>query len=97
MLHLFVSMFWLIVGAALLSAHFGGQKVPYINHDGSLMLGLLALLFALYSFVRWWAARATARTKSRLEETRRNRFDGPPVDYDPTFDFTRPDSPEPPK
>ena len=99
MFNVFLGFFWLCAGAALLFVHFTGRQVMHLREDAAGMLGMLALLLSAYNFVRWWAARASRR--ARMNEMRRDsrapRESEAHTEYDPALDFTKPDSPEPPK
>jgi hypothetical protein len=96
-LYLVMGVFWVGLAVVLLYAHFTGRAVPRLSDDGVQMLALLALLLATYNFVRWWARRVSMRARQQREvQQRRRRNESPPVEYDPTFDFTGREPPKPP-
>ena len=99
MLNLFVAIFWLFVAVGLLYAYLTGRQVFRVSESGVEMLALLALLLAAYNLVRWWAMRASVRARARQlqPEQRRRRSEGSSDEYDPTFDFTGREPPEPPQ
>ena len=99
MFNLFLAIFWLCLGALLVYARITGLKVFRIDESGVDMLAGLAFLLAVYNLVRWWAVRVSARARAQRwrAEQRRRENDKPPAEYDPTFDFTGREPPEPPK
>jgi hypothetical protein len=56
---------------------------------GGSMAGALALMFAVYNFVRWWAARSLARSRPRPNPLASRHREDEPYVPNPELDFLR--------
>jgi hypothetical protein len=95
--NLFMALFWLVLAGLLLAWHAAHPENAALRIGGSgPSLGWVALVLALYNFVRWWSQRAYARQRRLLEELRSSRQPQRPRGTDapdPAFDFSN----EPPR
>lgn len=60
-----------------------------LRGPGASMVGMLALVFAAYNLVRWWAMRSVTTTRPRPNPLARRGEDEPYVP-NPELDFLRP-------
>src|SRR5262245_40455026 len=100
MLNLFLALFWLILGLALLAWDWASPTGPRLTIPGTgISSGWFALVLALYNLARWEAARAAAREREatlRAIERRRapeREWLTPPPD--PNFNFSERPPPPP--
>jgi hypothetical protein len=92
--NLVMGCFWLCVGAGMVAAHYSGFELMGIDRDRTLLVGVFAFVLAAYNGVRWWAAHASAKSRPPSPKPRKRVIEERPSEYNPAFDFTRP---EPPK
>lgn len=83
--------FWLGIAAVMLAP---GDVIPekvraQFRGPASGLLGALALVFAVWNVVRWWAAGHVAANRPRPNPLARRGDDGPYVP-NPELDFLRP-------
>jgi len=60
-----------------------------LRGPGASMMGMLALMFAAWNLVRWWAAGSVTPSRPRSNPLARRGDDGPYVP-NPELDFLRP-------
>jgi hypothetical protein len=92
---------WLAVAAVLLAPDLAlpERARGQVRGIGGSMAGALALVFAAYNLVRWWAAGTMARTArvARRNPLAVRRRDDEPYEPNPELDFLRvPDADRPP-
>jgi hypothetical protein len=98
-LNLVLGFAWLIAAvAAFLWPHINPQAHVPVIIGTKISAAWLLLAFAVYDFARWWTLRSRQATQKAIQENlerqEREHRNEPPRDPDPTFDFTRKDSPE---
>ena len=97
-LYLFMAVFWLVLGLALVIVPGVNPKaLPWAMLGGRISVGWLALVLALYNVLRWWLLRSAAQRRAREEDRQPVRSAlsaSPPPAPDPNFQFTDP-PPEP--
>src|SRR5262245_43885273 len=103
LLNLFMMIFWLCLGAALLLRDVflpDRQKHPDMEHRLDL-LAWVVLALAAWNLLRWWMVRSALKRREEAEAAYRAHV-GPPAPKeapqitDPQFQFDRPDIPPPP-
>jgi hypothetical protein len=84
--------FWLgIAAVALAPDGVLSEKVrAHIRGPGVSMVGMLALAFAAWNLVRWWAAGTVAGNRPRPNPLARRGDDDEPYVPNPELDFLRP-------
>jgi hypothetical protein len=102
-MNLYLFLFWLVLGGALLLWPLvdANARVPALRGT-SIPVGWLALALALYNLARWWAIRSQraqprARDQAGRRPTRVRNGAGSqsPPPPDPTFDFSDPPADRP--
>lgn len=91
--NLILGFFWLFLAVPLLVVNMTGKGIDPIEPGGpSMTMGALALILALYNFARWSAVRMLSRNRAKKlpPPPAKRRVDGPTLEYNPEFDFTRP-------
>lgn len=90
---------WLGAAVVLLAPDVLPEKLRgQVRGVGGSMAGALALVFAAYNLVRWWAAGSVAASRPRPNPLAPRRRDDEPYEPNPELDFLRvPDAQEPPK
>jgi hypothetical protein len=89
---LILMSFWLVVAAGLLApeAVLPEKVRQNVRNPGGALAGGLALMFAAYNLVRWWAARALARRTVGPHPLAPRPRDPEPYEPNPELDFLRP-------
>lgn len=84
-------VWWLGVAAVALGPDemLSAKLRAHIRGPGASMVGLLAVAFAAWNLVRWWAAGSVARNRPRPHPLAR-RGDDEPYAPNPELDFLRP-------
>ena len=89
MINLFIALFWLVLGLGLI-------LIPGFSHwrirGTDLSIGWLAVGLAGYNLIRWWLTYRQQRPQRMPDD------DEPPPrprEYNPEFDFTKNNPPEP--
>jgi hypothetical protein len=94
-LHLILAVFWMCVGVCLLIFRQSfEEQYELANRQTVSIFILMAFVVSAYNLLRWRTRRTY--TRPSLPPPRRRHLDGPPTEYDPTFDFSRNDPPDPP-
>jgi hypothetical protein len=96
-MNLVFGCFWLVGALGLFAYEIATGKVPYRVIGLNVSVGWFMLLFAAWSFARWYSARAGRAEQESLRliheaRLRQARRRDRPEEPDPTFDF----SPKPP-
>ena len=92
--HLIMVPIWLCVGVGFVVAHYSGFERFGMDRERTLLVGMFALILAAYNAVRWWAARANAKSRAQSSPPPRKRsLEDRPRDYNPALDFTREEPP----
>lgn len=96
--NLLLMAIWAVIGVALIAPEtvLPAKVQQQFRAPGGPLAGALALMFAAYNFVRWWAYQSLYRTR-RTEplnplEVRRPDLEGDDERYlpNPELDFTKP-------
>ena len=90
---------WLIAACPVfLWRYIDPQSHGIVIRGTNISAGWLLLALSAYNVLRWWSARSQQATQEALRESLarhdREPRSEPPREPDPTFDFTRDDSPE---
>ncbi|MBN9518982.1 hypothetical protein J0H58_10765 [bacterium] len=81
---------WLSAAAVLLAPDLLPDKLRgQVRGVGGSMAGALALVFAAYNLVRWWAAGKVAASRPRPNPLAPRRRDEEPYKPNPELDFLR--------
>ncbi len=100
---LLVAVFWLLVGGSLIFWQWiqPGKTFLTLGNTG-ISAGWLAILLALYNFIRWWSGRSYLAQRRAWEEAEARRFSHrhhrerqAAQEPNPLFDFS--DNPSPSK
>lgn len=95
-LHFLLALFWLALGTGLLVALQINPELSGLRLGGDGMpIGWLALAFAVYNLVQWWARRRP-RIQPQLRQAPEATRKSAAAEYRPEFDFSKPDHPESP-
>jgi len=86
---------WLFIGAALIAPErvLPDAVLKQVRIPAGTLAGVMAMVFAAYNFVRWWALQSLHRTRTAANPLAVRKFDDEEK-YDPNPDldfFKRPD------
>lgn len=92
-MNLIFGLFWLAAAVGLFAYEFTTGRVPYRVVGLNVSVGWFMLLFAAWSFARWYSARAGRAERAALAQMHEARLRNArprerPEEPDPTFDFT---------
>jgi len=88
--NLIMGIVWLCIGVALIVGHYAGFQRLGMDRELTPLLGFLAMVLAAWNMVRWWASHSAAKAPPPRKRSVEER----PSEYNPAFDFTRPEPPQ---
>ena len=90
--NLWMGIFWVFASGTLLVMMYLDPNGRYINKDFAPLMLAFGVLMIGWNAVRWWAARAAAKARAAQPPPQRRPVE--PREYNPEFDFSRPDEPK---